>query len=63
MSKFERGDMSVTERMQELDEELIAHGAEAAEGRARRILAGLGFTERMQVRATKGGLLSYALRL
>lgn len=54
MAKFERGDMSQTTRMQEIDEELIAIGAESAEGRARRILSGLGFTRKMQERATKG---------
>ena len=40
--------------MQEIDEELLAHGADSAEPRARRILSGLGFTEKMQSRATKG---------
>ena len=34
-------------------EELAAIGADAAEPRARRILAGLGFTEPMMERATK----------
>jgi len=52
-AKLERGDTSVLERLQEIDEELIAHGAESAEGRARRILSGLGFTKKMQARATK----------
>ena len=54
MARFERGDMSAQQRMQEIDEELIAIGAESAEGRARRILSGLGFTRKMQERATKG---------
>ena len=54
MKKFERGDMSVQDRMQEIDEELLAMGADSAEPRARRILSGLGFTEKMQSRATKG---------
>lgn len=54
MNKFERGDMSVQDRMQEIDEELLAMGADSAEPRARRILSGLGFTEKMQSRATKG---------
>lgn len=53
MNRFERGDMSAQERMLEIDEELIAIGAESAEGRARRILSGLGFTRKMQERATK----------
>merc|ERR1711887_523537 len=39
--------------MQEIDEELLAMGADSAEPRARRILSGLGFTEKMQSRATK----------
>lgn len=51
--KLERGDTSVLDRLQEIDEELIAIGAESAEGRARRILSGLGFTRKMQGRATK----------
>ena len=54
MAKFEKGDMSVQDRMQEIDEELLAMGADSAEPRARRILSGLGFTEKMQSRATKG---------
>ena len=54
MSRFERGDMNAQTRMMEIDEELIAIGAESAEGRARRILSGLGFTRKMQERATKG---------
>ena len=54
MAKFEKGDMSVQDRMQEIDEELMAMGAESAEPRARRILSGLGFTDKMQTRATKG---------
>merc|ERR1719495_639349 len=53
MAKFEKGDMSVQDRMQEIDEELMAMGAESAEPRARRILAGLGFNKEMQQRATK----------
>ena len=49
-ARLERGDTSVLERLQEIDEELIAIGAESAEGRARRILSGLGFTKKMQVK-------------
>lgn len=41
------------ERLREVYEELAAIGADAAEPRARRILAGLGFTEPMMERATK----------
>ncbi|KAK7084588.1 ATP-binding cassette sub- F member 1 [Halocaridina rubra] len=41
------------ERVQEVYDELKAIGADAAEPKARRILAGLGFTKEMQGRATK----------
>ncbi|KAG5455292.1 ATP-binding cassette sub- F member 1 [Clonorchis sinensis] len=41
------------DRFNEVYEELTAMKADAAEGRARRILAGLGFTPRMMERATK----------
>ena len=44
----------LTTRMGEIDNELNAMGEDSAEPRARRILSGLGFTERMQSRATKG---------
>ena len=44
----------LTIRMQEIDSELNAMGEDSAEPRARRILSGLGFTEKMQSRATKG---------
>jgi ATP-binding cassette subfamily F protein 1 len=43
----------LTIRMQEIDSELNAMGEDSAEPRARRILSGLGFTEKMQSRATK----------
>ncbi|XP_075228000.1 ATP-binding cassette sub-family F member 1 isoform X2 [Lycorma delicatula] len=49
----EKGDMSVQERLKEVYEELKAIGADSAEPRARRILAGLGFSRSMQDRATK----------
>lgn len=41
------------DRLQDVYDELKAIGAEAAEPKARRILAGLGFTKEMQGRATK----------
>uniref|UniRef100_A0A2H8TQ80 ATP-binding cassette sub-family F member 1 n=1 Tax=Melanaphis sacchari TaxID=742174 RepID=A0A2H8TQ80_9HEMI len=43
----------VTERLNEVYEELKVLGADSAEPRARRILAGLGFSAAMQDRATK----------
>lgn len=43
----------VADRLKEVYEELNAIGADAAESRARRILAGLGFTREMMERATK----------
>ncbi|XP_065333412.1 ATP-binding cassette sub-family F member 1 isoform X2 [Cloeon dipterum] len=46
-------DLSSQERLKEVYEELKAIGADSAEPRARRILAGLGFTKDMQDRATK----------
>lgn len=49
----ESGNTKVTERLKEVYEELQAIGADSAEARARRILAGLGFTREMQGRATK----------
>lgn len=42
-----------TERIKEVYEELNAIGADSAEPRARRIMAGLGFTKHMMERATK----------
>ncbi|MCJ8749630.1 hypothetical protein PDJAM_G00178380 [Pangasius djambal] len=50
---LEKGEDSVSERLQKVYEELRAIGAEAAEAKARRILAGLGFTPEMQNRPTK----------
>lgn len=51
----EKGNTSteVQERLKEVYEELKAIGADSAEPRARRILAGLGFSRAMQDRATK----------
>ena len=45
--------LQVTERLNQVYEELRAIGADAAEPKARRILAGLGFTAEMQNRPTK----------
>ncbi|XP_036411060.1 ATP-binding cassette sub-family F member 1 isoform X2 [Megalops cyprinoides] len=50
---LERGEDSVTERLEKVYEELRVIGAAAAEAKARRILAGLSFTPEMQNRATK----------
>ncbi|KAM8985849.1 ATP-binding cassette sub-family F member 1, partial [Ara ararauna] len=50
---LERGDDGAAERLEKVYEELRAIGAAAAEAKARRILAGLGFNPEMQNRATR----------
>ncbi|XP_037047997.1 ATP-binding cassette sub-family F member 1 [Bradysia coprophila] len=50
--KAEGGDLEVQDRLNEVYAELKAIGADSAEPRARRILAGLGFSKDMQDRAT-----------
>ncbi|KAJ8918959.1 hypothetical protein NQ315_016861 [Exocentrus adspersus] len=50
---FNGGDLEIQERLNEVYAELKAIGADSAEPRARRILAGLGFDKEMQDRATK----------
>ncbi|XP_044258928.1 ATP-binding cassette sub-family F member 1 [Tribolium madens] len=50
---FNAGDLGVQDRLNEVYAELKAIGADSAEPKARRILAGLGFTKEMQDRATK----------
>lgn len=50
--KAENGDLEVQDRLNEVYTELKAIGADSAEPRARRILAGLGFSKEMQNRAT-----------
>uniref|UniRef100_A0A8C4RNJ4 ATP-binding cassette sub-family F member 1 n=1 Tax=Erpetoichthys calabaricus TaxID=27687 RepID=A0A8C4RNJ4_ERPCA len=50
---LEKGEDAAAERLDKVYEELRAIGAAAAEAKARRILAGLGFTPEMQVRPTK----------
>ncbi|XP_057210328.1 ATP-binding cassette sub-family F member 1 isoform X2 [Triplophysa rosa] len=52
-SRLEKGDDSVSERLDKVYEELRVIGAAAAEAKARRILAGLSFTPEMQNRPTK----------
>ncbi|XP_051949237.1 ATP-binding cassette sub-family F member 1 isoform X1 [Xyrauchen texanus] len=52
-SRLEKGDDSVSEKLEKVYEELRAIGAAAAEAKARRILAGLSFTPEMQNRSTK----------
>lgn len=52
-SRLEKGDDSAAERLEKVYEELRASGAASAEAKARRILAGLGFTPEMQDRETK----------
>ncbi|KAE9550755.1 hypothetical protein FO519_006029 [Halicephalobus sp. NKZ332] len=51
--KLEDGDVSVTTRLQEVGDELKNIGADAAEPKARRILAGLGFNFQMQEKAVE----------
>ncbi|KAL3072645.1 hypothetical protein niasHS_017619 [Heterodera schachtii] len=58
--QLEAGDISAGEKLQEVTSELKNIGAEAAEPRARRILAGLGFNKQMQEKAVEdfsGGYL------
>ncbi|XP_063393606.1 ATP-binding cassette sub-family F member 1 [Cydia fagiglandana] len=52
-AETEKGNLSKQERLNEVYAELKAIGADSAEPRARRILAGLGFSREMQDRATK----------
>lgn len=47
--EFNKGHLDVQEKLNEVYAELKAIGADSAEPRARRILAGLGFTKEMQV--------------
>lgn len=48
--EFHKGNLDIQDRLNEVYAELKAIGADSAEPRARRILAGLGFTKEMQVR-------------
>nr|DBA20564.1 TPA: hypothetical protein GDO54_017328 [Pyxicephalus adspersus] len=52
-ARLEKGDDSAAERLEKVYEELRATGAASAEAKARRILAGLGFTSEMQDRETR----------
>ncbi|XP_018416126.1 PREDICTED: ATP-binding cassette sub-family F member 1 [Nanorana parkeri] len=52
-ARLEKGDDSAAERLEKVYEELRATGAASAEAKARRILAGLGFTPEMQDRETR----------
>lgn len=51
--EFEDGNIAVNERIQEIDDEWKNIGADSAEPRARRILAGLGFDKGMQEKAVE----------
>uniref|UniRef100_A0A671DXC3 ATP-binding cassette sub-family F member 1 n=1 Tax=Rhinolophus ferrumequinum TaxID=59479 RepID=A0A671DXC3_RHIFE len=51
--QLEQGDDTAAERLEKVYEELRAIGAAAAEAKARRILAGLGFDPEMQNRPTQ----------
>lgn len=53
MDEANKGSTKSTERLKEVYDELNAIGADAAEPKARRILAGLGFTREMMERPTK----------
>jgi len=53
MSRINSGGNEITDRLKDVYEELRAIGADAAEPKARRILAGLGFTKEMMSRPTK----------
>ncbi|KAM3728305.1 ATP-binding cassette sub-family F member [Dirofilaria immitis] len=58
IKKLEGGDISVSEQLKQVTDELKNINADAAEPKARRILAGLGFTKTMQekpVEAFSGG--------
>ncbi|XP_061875671.1 ATP-binding cassette sub-family F member 1 [Colius striatus] len=50
---LDKGEDAAAERLEKVYEELRAIGAAAAEAKARRILAGLGFNPEMQNRATR----------
>lgn len=52
-AEIENGNLNIQERLNDVYTELKAIGADSAEPRARRILAGLGFSKSMQNRATK----------
>ncbi|KAM6184018.1 ATP-binding cassette sub-family F member 1 isoform 5-T5 [Erethizon dorsatum] len=52
-ARLEQGDDTAAERLEKVYEELRAMGAAAAEAKARRILAGLGFDPEMQNRPTQ----------
>ncbi|CAH2100170.1 unnamed protein product [Euphydryas editha] len=52
-AEIEKGDLKKQDRLNEVYAELKAIGADSAEPRARRILAGLGFSREMQDRPTK----------
>lgn len=47
--KFNKGNLEIQDRLNDVYAELKAIGADSAEPRARRILAGLGFDKEMQV--------------
>lgn len=52
-NEIEKGNLNKQDKLNEVYAELKAIGADSAEPRARRILAGLGFSREMQNRATK----------
>ena len=53
LKRQEKGDLSIQDELKKVYEDMDAHGVDAAEPRARRILAGLGFTPAMQSRPTQ----------
>uniref|UniRef100_A0A915Q5E3 ABC transporter domain-containing protein n=1 Tax=Setaria digitata TaxID=48799 RepID=A0A915Q5E3_9BILA len=61
--KLEEGDISVGERLKEVTDELKNINADAAEPKARRILAGLGFTKAMQEKAVEAFSGGWRMRI
>lgn len=53
VAESERGDLSRSDKLKEVYEEMEAIGVASAESRVRRILAGLGFTPAMQKKPTQ----------
>lgn len=60
--EFNQGKLDVQDRLNEIYAELKAIGSDSAEPRARRILAGLGFTKEMQVMLKKKIISAFFLK-
>lgn len=61
--QLEQGDIKVTEKLQEVSNELKSINADAAEPKARRILAGLGFNREMQEKAVENFSGGWRMRI